>query len=185
MKTIQESNELKWELVSKYAIEKCKCGKPGSIEMRRMSGPTHKTSQIYSRVIHTGGTICYLGKPRTISEVKQIMTKEERLMQPLIPKTLDEYEAFVKAVKRLAKETLDDPGRKSIRNQVLHRLFWRLPVNSHRSQEWQLQRYKLIVNDIVKEVSELDDKRYSTVGKSIKPQFVKLLKDYGFWKKEG
>lgn len=99
------------------------------------------------------------------------------------PTTIEAYEALIEDIVRVSK-MLDQPRYKSVRSSILHRLLFMLPVNTHKSKELQLQRYEQVVDNIIEVVHGLDDKKYAYSGRTIKPEFVKVLKNWGVWKED-
>ncbi len=70
-------------------------------------------------------------------------------------------------------------NNKSTKHQVLHRLFWMLPIDKHKSLVWQFRRYEQLVDNIVDPVNhDLNSKNYAYCGRTLKPKLAQLLNFY-------
>lgn len=178
------SNEKQDEVISKTPNAECiKCDRTGTLEIIKIAENTHKEPKMYGRIIHGKNDICHLGEYWGSYEdvLRRYSEPDQKRMKDKKPTTVEAYEALIEDIIRVSK-ILDQPRYKSVRSAILHRLFFMLPVNSHKSKEWQLQQYAQIIDNIVKVVRSLDDKKYAYSGRSLKPEFVKVLKNGGVWK---
>jgi hypothetical protein len=174
----------KIKILNRMPNSKCvKCGKLGRMEFYEHSGGTYKIPRTYARVVHEHGIFHYIGTIDNNIEFNpdKDYSQARYLQAGKKPVSLKHYRELIDDIV-VASKILDEPGMRSIRPQLLHRLFWMLPVRTHESKDWQLEQYKKVVDNIVQVVKEMPDKKYSTIGKNIQPEFARVLQHWRLWK---
>jgi hypothetical protein len=185
------------EIISRIPNITCpKCGKVGTLQNIRYVENGVVRDQIYGRFYHghdrsidPNPITCWIG-PHSSSiqgAISRFTKKDEEMQKITANRTLETVEGckvFIDEIVKVSK-ILDEPQYKSIRSQILHRLFLKLPVNRKHAKKKQVGIYNhTIIPNIVAVVKDLDDKKYAYSGRAIKPEFVKVLQRWGVWKEE-